>query len=57
MLKAFRFPCRTTFMCSSAAAVGVYPEPWLLYGVLLLVPVIVLLGLVTAMLTCRRGED
>ncbi|XP_011484152.2 uncharacterized protein LOC105356059 isoform X2 [Oryzias latipes] len=47
----------TTSASSNLPAVGVYPEPWLLYGVLLLVPVIVLLGLVTAMLTCRRGED
>lgn len=32
---------------------GVYPEPWFLYVALLLVPVTVLIGLLSAMLMCR----
>nr|XP_024660069.1 uncharacterized protein LOC112435591 [Maylandia zebra] len=38
--------------CSSARH-GVYPEPWFLYVALLLVPVTVLIGLLSAMLMCR----
>ncbi|XP_004571157.2 uncharacterized protein LOC101483277 isoform X1 [Maylandia zebra] len=38
--------------CSSVRH-GVYPEPWFLYVALLLVPVTVLIGLLSAMLMCR----
>ncbi|XP_030606119.1 uncharacterized protein LOC115794643 [Archocentrus centrarchus] len=41
-----------TRTCSPAVP-EVYPEPWLLYVALLLVPVTILLGLVTVMLMCR----
>ncbi|KAM8871287.1 uncharacterized protein AB9W97_017681 isoform 2-T2 [Spinachia spinachia] len=37
----------------AASERGAFPEPWLLYASLLLVPIVTLLGLVTALLACR----
>lgn len=40
-------------LCFSEPGVVVFPEPWLLYVALLLVPITILLGLVTVLLMCR----